>query len=98
MNEPRSDGYLVLAVGIAAVAVVATIAQAFQLVLDFDPDTTATLSIIGGAFAQICLALSMLCAVIIGRNMLTTPPATQSTNLDSVTPTSDTVNTINDLA
>ncbi len=92
MNEPRSDGYLILAIGIATAAVVATVAQSFQLVRDFDPETTATLSIIGGAFAQICLALSMLCAVIIGRNMLTTPPATQSTNLDSVTPTNDTVN------
>jgi hypothetical protein len=74
MNEPRSDGYLILAVGIATTAVFATIAQSFQLVRDFNPETTATLSIIGGAFAQICLALSMLCAVIIGRHMVAKDP------------------------
>ena len=74
MNDPRSDGYFVLAVCIATAAVFATIVQSYQILGDFNPDTTATLSIVGGALAQICLALSMLCAVIIGRHMVANSP------------------------
>lgn len=70
MSNPRSDGTLLLAVCIATAAVLATVMQSFQIVRDFDLDTTSNLMIIGGTFSQVSLAMAMVCAVIIGRQMV----------------------------
>ncbi len=74
MNSRPPDGYLALAVGIAIVAVFASVWQAFDTMQGQDVDTTLVLVVLANLGVQLSLATAMLSAVIIGRNMLTVQP------------------------